>query len=163
MPVSSAGAGGSCRIDPITVDGEHKEPSQDSSTGTSKTIVEDKCVDAPEPGPRRRLRFLDKISHRKKENARIERTSASDPKKAKNEFTFVGQIKATLFNSWINIAFVAIPVGMGLEYAHQDSIAIFVVNFIAIIPLAAMLSFATEELALHTGETIGGLLNATFG
>jgi Ca2+/H+ antiporter len=26
-----------------------------------------------------------------------------------------------------------------------------------------MLSFATEEIALRTGETLGGLLNATFG
>jgi Ca2+:H+ antiporter len=30
-------------------------------------------------------------------------------------------------------------------------------------PLAAMLSYATEEIALRTGETLGGLLNATFG
>lgn len=41
--------------------------------------------------------------------------------------------------------------------------AVFVVNFIAIIPLAAMLSYATEEIAMRTGETIGGLLNASFG
>jgi len=34
---------------------------------------------------------------------------------------------------------------------------------LAIIPLAALLSFATEELALIVGETLGGLLNATFG
>ncbi|KAL2866442.1 hydrogen/calcium exchanger domain-containing protein [Aspergillus lucknowensis] len=52
---------------------------------------------------------------------------------------------------------------VALHYAHVDPVAIFVVNFIAIIPLAAMLSYATEEIALRTGETIGGLLNATFG
>lgn len=40
---------------------------------------------------------------------------------------------------------------------------VFWTNCFAIIPLAALLCFATEELALHTGETIGGLLNATFG
>ncbi len=33
----------------------------------------------------------------------------------------------------------------------------------AILPLAALLGDATEQLALHTNETIGGLLNATFG
>jgi len=38
-----------------------------------------------------------------------------------------------------------------------------VVNFIAIIPLAALLSYATEEIALRIGETLGGLMNATFG
>lgn len=37
------------------------------------------------------------------------------------------------------------------------------VNFIAIIPLAGMLSYATEEIALRTGEVLGGLLNASFG
>lgn len=37
------------------------------------------------------------------------------------------------------------------------------VNFLAIIPLAAILSMATEEIALRVGPTIGGLLNASFG
>lgn len=37
------------------------------------------------------------------------------------------------------------------------------INFIAIIPLAGTLSYATEEIALRTGEVFGGLLNATFG
>jgi Ca2+:H+ antiporter len=36
-------------------------------------------------------------------------------------------------------------------------------NFIAIVPLAALLSNGTEEVALYCGEVIGGLLNATFG
>ncbi|KPV76345.1 uncharacterized protein RHOBADRAFT_25405 [Rhodotorula graminis WP1] len=36
-------------------------------------------------------------------------------------------------------------------------------SFIAIVPLAALLGFATEDIALRVGETIGGLLNATFG
>lgn len=58
---------------------------------------------------------------------------------------------------------VPAPIGFALNYAHANDIAIFVVNFIAIIPLAAMLSYATEEIALRTGETIGGLLNASFG
>ncbi|EKV05766.1 hypothetical protein PDIG_71950 [Penicillium digitatum PHI26] len=43
-----------------------------------------------------------------------------------------------------------------------DSIS-FVFNFLAILPLAALLSFATEELAKSVGHTIGGLINATFG
>jgi len=34
---------------------------------------------------------------------------------------------------------------------------------LAIIPLASLLAFATEELAVPLGQTIGGLLNATFG
>jgi len=40
---------------------------------------------------------------------------------------------------------------------------VFIINFIAIIPLAKLLGDATEELALHTNQSIGGLLNASFG
>jgi hypothetical protein len=59
---------------------------------------------------------------------------------------------------------VFVPVGIALHEVESVSrIVVFVVNFLAIIPLAAMLSFATEELALYVGETLGGLLNASFG
>jgi Ca2+:H+ antiporter len=44
-----------------------------------------------------------------------------------------------------------------------DPIVTFMLNFIAIIPLAALLSFATEQLSTKLGQTLGGLMNATFG
>ncbi|PTB70756.1 Ca2+ transporter [Trichoderma citrinoviride] len=82
----------------------------------------------------------------------------------KEPFTVANQLQRTLLNSWINVLLVAAPVGIALNYIKSvDRIAVFVVNFIAIVPLAALLSFATEEIALRTGETLGGLLNATFG
>ena len=40
---------------------------------------------------------------------------------------------------------------------------IFLLSIISIIPLAALLSLATEQVATRTGDTIGGLLNATLG
>eukprot|EP00320_Phaeocystis_rex_P004556 CAMPEP_0119081152 /NCGR_PEP_ID=MMETSP1178-20130426/115473_1 /TAXON_ID=33656 /ORGANISM="unid sp, Strain CCMP2000" /LENGTH=95 /DNA_ID=CAMNT_0007063817 /DNA_START=1 /DNA_END=285 /DNA_ORIENTATION=- len=40
---------------------------------------------------------------------------------------------------------------------------IFTFSLLAIAPFAERLSFVTEQLALHTNETLGGLLNATFG
>lgn len=82
----------------------------------------------------------------------------------KTPFTVANQLQRTLLNSWINLLLVAAPVGIALNYVSSvNKVVVFVVNFIAIIPLAAMLSFATEEIALRTGETLGGLLNATFG
>jgi Ca2+:H+ antiporter len=39
----------------------------------------------------------------------------------------------------------------------------FVLSLLALIPLAERLGFVTEQLALHTTQTLGGLLNATFG
>ncbi|KAJ9613099.1 hypothetical protein H2200_003040 [Cladophialophora chaetospira] len=83
--------------------------------------------------------------------------------KDKKHFTAWGQIRATVFNSWINVLLIASPIGIGVYYAHVNPIAVFVINFIAIIPLAAMLSYATEEIALRVGEVLGGLLNASFG
>lgn len=82
----------------------------------------------------------------------------------KEPFTVANQLQRTFLNSWINILLIAAPVGIALNYVHSvNRIAVFVVNFIAIIPLAAILSFATEEIALRTGEVLGGLINATFG
>lgn len=86
----------------------------------------------------------------------------------KTPFTVANQLQRTFLNSWINILILAAPVGIALNYVreHNPDIkpwVVFLVNFIAIVPLAAMLSFATEEIALRTGEVIGGLLNATFG
>lgn len=76
------------------------------------------------------------------------------------------QVRAVLFPHWytINWLLVAVPTGIALHFVKGMSpLAIFVVNFLAIIPLAGILSFATEEIALRVGEVIGGLLNASFG
>ncbi|KAF4846574.1 Vacuolar calcium ion transporter [Colletotrichum siamense] len=81
----------------------------------------------------------------------------------KQPFTVANQLQRTLLCSWINILILAAPAGIAISYVNVSKIAVFVVNFIAIIPLAAMLGFATEEIALRTGESLGGLLNATFG
>jgi len=59
---------------------------------------------------------------------------------------------------------LCIPLGILAHFTHiGGESASFIFNFIAIIPLAWLLGNATEELALRTSQTIGGLLNATFG
>jgi Ca2+:H+ antiporter len=45
----------------------------------------------------------------------------------------------------------------------QSHTLLFVLSVVAIVPLAALLSRATEAVALKTGDAIGGLLNATLG
>ncbi len=40
---------------------------------------------------------------------------------------------------------------------------LFVLSVLAIVPLAALLSHATESVAVKTGDTVGGLLNSTLG
>ncbi|GAA5884583.1 hypothetical protein JCM6882_005306 [Rhodosporidiobolus microsporus] len=66
-------------------------------------------------------------------------------------------------HSWLNVLLVFVPVSWGCSLSGQSDVVTFVMSFIAIIPLAGLLSFATEDLALRVGETLGGLLNASFG
>ncbi|BGP49784.1 hypothetical protein JCM10450v2_005689 [Rhodotorula kratochvilovae] len=65
--------------------------------------------------------------------------------------------------SWLNVLLIAVPVAWALDLSHQSPTVVFCMSFIAIVPLAALLGFATEELAMRVGDAFGGLLNATFG
>jgi Ca2+:H+ antiporter len=71
--------------------------------------------------------------------------------------------KVTILSNYVNFLLVTVPIGIIAGAMGWDPTAVFVINFLAIIPLAAVLSFATEEISLKLGETMGGLLNATFG
>ena len=68
-----------------------------------------------------------------------------------------------LSTNYVNVLLVFVPIGIVAGLLDWAPTAQFVLNFIAIIPLASLLAFATEELAVPLGQTIGGLLNATFG
>jgi Ca2+:H+ antiporter len=48
-------------------------------------------------------------------------------------------------------------------YIANDSTAAFFASMVAIMPLAFLMGRATEEIALQTSDSLGGLLNATFG
>jgi Ca2+:H+ antiporter len=62
---------------------------------------------------------------------------------------------------WL-LAFV--PVVFVAEKLHPEShTLLFVLSVLAIVPLATLLSHATESVAARTGDTVGGLLNATLG
>jgi Ca2+:H+ antiporter len=50
-----------------------------------------------------------------------------------------------------------------LIWGSQQEIAIFIFSAIGLIPLAALIGRATEDLEYHVGPIAGGLLNATFG
>ena len=63
----------------------------------------------------------------------------------------------------VNWLLAFIPVTVALEYAHAPPALVFLSAALAIVPIAAAIVHATEHLATHTGDAIGGLLNATFG
>ena len=56
-----------------------------------------------------------------------------------------------------------IPLSIAAERLHWGETAVFVCSLLAIAPLSLALATATEKLALVTGPTIGGLVNALFG
>lgn len=63
----------------------------------------------------------------------------------------------------LNLLLLLIPVALLARVLSWPAIAIFVISGLAIVPLAKWMGNATEELAVHVGPGIGGLLNATFG
>ncbi len=71
--------------------------------------------------------------------------------------------KETLLSNYVNVLLVFVPIGIIAGAMGWNPTTVFILNFLAIIPLAALLSFATEELSVKLGQTLGGLLNATFG
>lgn len=59
---------------------------------------------------------------------------------------------------------VFVPVMFAVEiFKPEAHTLLFVLSILAIVPLAALLSHATESVAAKTGDMIGGLLNATLG
>lgn len=72
-------------------------------------------------------------------------------------------IYKVLASNYVNVLLVFVPLGIIAGALGWNPTAVFVLNFLAIIPLAALLSFATEELSVKLGQTLGGLLNASFG
>jgi Ca2+/H+ antiporter len=77
--------------------------------------------------------------------------------------TFVSTLKPMALTGPLNLLLLCTPVAMISYYAEWPSTVTFIFSLIALAPLAERLGFVTEQLAMHTNDTVGGLLNATFG
>ncbi|TPX43252.1 hypothetical protein SeMB42_g04795 [Synchytrium endobioticum] len=77
--------------------------------------------------------------------------------------TWSSSARITLFTTKMNLLLAFIPLGILSGELNWPDYTTFFLNFFAIIPLAGLLGFATEEVALRCGQTIGGLVNATLG
>ena len=64
---------------------------------------------------------------------------------------------------WPYLLVPLIPVAIVLEFLHADAVAVFAASALGVVPTAALMGRATEELAARSGPGIGGLLNVTFG
>jgi Ca2+:H+ antiporter len=61
------------------------------------------------------------------------------------------------------ILLVFVPISVTAHFLHWDPVVIFITAALGIVPLAAFMGEATEEIAVVVGPNLGGLLNATFG
>jgi Ca2+:H+ antiporter len=66
-------------------------------------------------------------------------------------------------NTILSILLVFIPISIAAHFLEWGSAVVFITSGVAIIPLAAWMGTATEEIAVVVGPSLGGLLNATFG
>src|SRR3954471_5800072 len=66
-------------------------------------------------------------------------------------------------DSWPYLLSPLIPAAVIVDLLDAPATVIFFVSAVALIPPAAMMGRATEELAERAGNVIGGLLNVTFG
>ena len=68
------------------------------------------------------------------------------------------------FANWIALCLLpCIPVGFVVNYLHINAVAVFYVNFAAIVPSATVLSTSLNDLNIRAGEKVSALLNQTFG
>jgi Ca2+:H+ antiporter len=63
----------------------------------------------------------------------------------------------------INWLLVFIPIALGLRWFGADPVLVFLASGLAVVPLTVLIGEATENLAIHLGPTLGGLLNGTMG
>ena len=78
-------------------------------------------------------------------------------------YSFVHGLKAIITTGPLNFLLPCTVVAFFSWGFHAPAGVTFIFSLIAIAPFAERLGFVTEQLALHTNDTIGGLLNATFG
>ncbi|KAJ6555159.1 Sodium/calcium exchanger protein-domain-containing protein [Mycena vulgaris] len=77
--------------------------------------------------------------------------------------TYTASLMTVLRYSPLNVLLVFIPISWAMHFTHQSATLIFIMCCLGIVPLAALLGLGTEQIALRTSNSVGGLLNATLG
>jgi Ca2+:H+ antiporter len=73
------------------------------------------------------------------------------------------QLWKSVSGSWLSLLVLFAPVSWYLAATGNTSLWVFITAAISLIPAAGLIGEATEQLASHSGPTLGGFLNATFG
>jgi Ca2+:H+ antiporter len=68
--------------------------------------------------------------------------------------TMLKSLRMILTNTWINVFLIFIPLGYIAYALKWSDTLIFTLNFLAIIPLAKLLGYATEDISLRVGQVV---------
>src|SRR5262245_41500102 len=91
-------------------------------------------------------------------------TSPAPPGPARDVTPLVAMLRyAGSSDGWPYLLVPFIPIAIVLEVVHAGAVPVFASSALGVIPTAALMGRATEELAARSGPGIGGLLNVTFG
>lgn len=77
--------------------------------------------------------------------------------------TFNPKEQMSTKNIILFVLLLFIPVSLAAHFLEWGELIVFITAGLAILPLAAWMGTATEEIAVVVGPSLGGLLNATFG
>ncbi|KAJ7264958.1 Sodium/calcium exchanger protein-domain-containing protein [Mycena haematopus] len=82
---------------------------------------------------------------------------------AEGEPSWIQSYRFFIFGSYLNLFLLFVPLSALAHFLNWDAALRFSFSFIAIIPLAKLLGEATEQMSAKLGQTLAGLLNASFG
>ncbi|KAA1469351.1 Calcium/proton exchanger [Dentipellis sp. KUC8613] len=82
---------------------------------------------------------------------------------ASHQPTWAASLRWLLLGSYFNVLLIFVPLSVLAHTLNWDAGLRFLFSFIAIVPLAKLLGDTTEQMSLKLGQTLAGLLNATFG
>src|SRR5919205_3741571 len=82
--------------------------------------------------------------------------SEASPDQRRTPFLLSGE-------GWPYLLVPLIPVAVVLDLMHAGAVPVFFSSALGVIPTAALMGRATEELAARSGPGVGGFLNVTFG
>ena len=143
-------------------DHDGQEKSDNPGNGTSTVLAPSSTPSGDitqDPEAPRRKKAIPHAFRQPGHNQHLKQSEQTDP----HLYSLANQLRATVFNSWLNVLLIFSPIGTALNYANVTPTAVFIINLVAIVPLAGMLGYASEEIALRAGETLGGLIHASFG
>ena len=98
------------------------------------------------------------------ENSRLSMSSSIPPVVEEVKvYIFWDGFKEMVIYGPFNILLFAVPIAFISESVGLSPAVTFIFSLLALAPLAERLGYVTEQLAMHTNDTVGGLLNVTFG